>query len=276
MTNAFVILLILLFVFMVCFYVYTYRVESFEMNSLETILSDLSLYNIPYGEQQQPIPFVDCIYCITMDDRKGYIKDIFENYGLYNVKMVKACSPADLSSHDYEKYSDCLNPTSAIFNLMTKLPVHLSYLSCLYHALQNNYSTIIIFEDDIFFTQPISTLKDSILEFIKHDLEGILYLGYCHLKCDTNVNIVSDSIAKLPNDSYVLCKHGIVHNMNYVEKFFQHHGKLNLRSDIYFNNFYRDYKVPRYVVRKPFVFQNRENIKSHNENPQKLLSVCNF
>ena len=74
MTNAFVILLILLFVFMVCFYVYTYRVESFEMNSLETILSDLSLYNIPYGEQQQPIPFVDCIYCISMDDRKDYIK----------------------------------------------------------------------------------------------------------------------------------------------------------------------------------------------------------
>ena len=269
-----VLILILFVIYKSNFCIETYTTNN---ESMRTILHDLSLANFSEKTIEcKTIEGIDCIYCITVNGRKDYIKNIFLKYGLNEVNYVEACTPTSLSAYDYKKYSTTFEKNSAIFELVTKLPVHLSYLSCLYHAIKYQYKYVLIFEDDVYFEEPFEELKRTIEEFISQSKGDILYLGYCTLNCNTKVNILSDRLAELPSDARILCKHGMVHNTKYVNHLIDNHKKLNLKSDIYLNNYYRDKKLHRVIVRKPFVYQNRQILKSFNNNPSKLLSTCTF
>jgi GR25 family glycosyltransferase involved in LPS biosynthesis len=268
-----VILLLTLFIF---FQSYTCKEEFSHGLSFETILQDIVFINIQNILPCTQIKGLDCIYCITVNGRKDYIRNIFHNYGMVEVNFIEACTPTTLTSYDYEKYSTTMEKNSKIYNLMTKLPVHLSYLSCLYHADTSGYKNILIFEDDIYFEKPFTKLKEIIEDFLSKKAGDILYLGYCNLDCETKVEIIDKNIAKLPPDSRILCKHGMVHNTAYVKKLIQNHKKLDAKSDIYLNDFYSMMNIKRVVVRKPFIYQNRQLLKSYNDNPSTLLSTCLF
>jgi hypothetical protein len=273
------IIVIILIIIVFVLYKNNFCVENYVANneSIRTILNDLSIANFSENIIKcESIEGIDCIYCITVNGRKDYIQSTFVKYGLNEVNYIEACTPTSLSAYDYKKYSTTFEKNSEIFELVTKLPVHLSYLSCLYHAIKYKYKYVLIFEDDVYFEEPFEKLKTTIEEFISQTKGDILYLGYCTLDCKTKVNLVSDLLAELPSDARILCKHGMVHNTKYVNDLIENHKKLNLKSDIYLNNFYRDNNLRRIVVRKPFVYQNRQILKSFNNNPSKLLYTCTF
>lgn len=271
-----VLLIILLLTLFILFKSYTCKEEYSHGISFETILQDIVFTNIENIIPCTQIKGLDCIYCITVNGRKDYIREVFHKYGMVEVNFVEACTPTTLTAHDYEKYSTTMEKDSKIYNLLTKLPVHLSYLSCLYHAHTSDYKNVLIFEDDVYFEKPFTKLKEIIEEFLSKKSGDILYLGYCNLDCETKVVPIDKDMAKLPPDTRILCKHGMVHNTRYVEQLIDNHKKLDTKSDIYLNDFYCEMNIKRVIVRNPFIYQNRQLLKSFNDNPSKLLSTCSF
>ena len=269
-------MVIIILILVYLHYYHTEVAESFEPKSILHLLESICQSNIGQVQPCQEIPSVDCIYCIYMEDRYKYIQSRFNNYEVTNVTYVKACTPLDLTIHDYKTYSTTMDEKSPIYKLLTKFPVHISYLACMYHAWKQKFDYIMIFEDDILFTEPLSELIRISESFVKKNCGDVLYLGYCHLDCKANVEMIDDDLIMLPYDAPIRCKHAMIHKMSYVDNFLKQHGALGQRSDLYFEKYYQKNKIKRVICRRPFIFQNRQELKSHNENWSPHLKICDF
>lgn len=222
-----------------------------------------------------PKKSLDAVYCIYMPERLEYIKTLFVKEKIENVIFVKAVVDSDLTEFDQAVFSNALNKNSILYGKPTKLAVHLSYLLCMYHALSSKYDTILILEDDVIFAKPWAEILNYIQEFMSHNVLDILYLGYCYLNCNAVVTPLDKNIVQLDNKTGILCKHAIVHRTRYFHHFFKIHEKLTQYSDHYFNQYYKKYGIHRGILKSPVIFQNRKELKSLNNNMQKL-SFCNF
>ena len=226
--------------------------------------------------EPQEKQYLDAIYCILLPERKKYIMNVLKKNEVPNVIFVDACTADKVSNLDYQILSSTFTLSSGIYGALTKLPVHLSYLYCMKHALDNKYNTVLILEDDIFFQKPFPLINQYVKEFLMHRHLDILYLGYCLLNCKTEVENISKNILEIPEKTYILCKHAIVHRTNYFQNFLENHTILNKKSDQYFLEYFKKNNIKRAILREPVIFQNREKIKSRNGNNQQFLKVCKF
>lgn len=269
-------IVLILFVLLYVHYYQTTIAENYQSKTLLDLLDSISESNIGEVKNCDQIPSLDCIYCIYMEDRRNYMESRFKKYDLDNITYVKACTPLDLTLYDYETYSDTMKRSSPIYKLLTKFPVHLSYLACMYHAWKQNFKYILVFEDDLLFTEPVSELIRISQAFTTKDTGDVCYLGYCHLDCNVKVQQIDNDLLSLPYDVPIRCKHAMIHKMDYVGDFLKNHGKLKQRSDVHFEKYYRQNKIRRVICRKPFIFQNRLELKSHNQNNSTHLTICDF
>jgi GR25 family glycosyltransferase involved in LPS biosynthesis len=169
---------------------------------------------------------------------------------------------------------------SNIYLKLTRLPVHLSYLLAMYDSMKNGYHRVLILEDDIMFeTTDLNEINHCINEFynVSANKDAILFLGYCIGNCDKKKfkRIENTSLYLSNNSNQIHCKHAILHKTNYFKEFLNSHTILDKNSDWYFDSYYRKYNIERYVTKKPLINQNREIIKSKNENFNKL-QICDF
>ena len=146
----------------------------------------------------------------------------------------------------------------------------------MYHAWKHNFKYVLIFEDDLLFTEPVSELIRISHSFATQNVGDVLYLGYCHLDCNVEAQPIDEDMVMLPYNVPIRCKHAMIHKMDYVGDFLKNHGKLKQRSDVHFEKYYRQNKIKRVICRKPFIFQNRLDLKSHNENTSHHLTICDF
>ena len=273
-----VIICIVIFIFMfLCFKIFTSNehttVQDFYTNTLQTIpvKSSFSHFYVPKETQ-----YIDAIYCVVLPERKQYIKKILKKNKIPNVIFVEAITENDLSEKHYKMLSTTFSIFSPIYAKMTKLPVHLSYLYCMKHAINYNYDTILILEDDIFFQKSFLKINQYVKEFLMHENFDVLYLGYCFLNCKTKVTELSENILSVPEGTSFFCKHAMVHRTHYFYNFLKDHKVLNCNSDVYFLNYYKKNNIQRAILKEPVIFQNREKIPSRNENHSKYLKVCKF
>lgn len=222
------------------------------------------------------------IYCPFVLPRESYIRTTLSRFP--NVHFVEAITPDDLRKKQYQKLSTtcmpgpeethCLvckdMPTHKnIYNKFTKLCVHLSYLICMRHALENGQKDcVLIFEDDIYFDCTDSEFVQHIAEFSKSDFD-VCYLGFCACRNgDAFIrNQQGDSLlVALPHQHSIRCKHAIVYKRAYIERALGLLLPLLHNSDIQLNhaNIQAGAKVA--MARRPIVFQDRIGLGSFNDN----------
>ena len=205
---------------------------------------------------------LDGIFCIYTDIRENYIKNIFDNFGLTDeIIYVKAITNSHLNSNIYKNYTK-----KGTILSFTKLPVHLSYLLCMYHAYLYDMKHILIFEDDVYFTISKEELQDYVDTFIYNIQGDVLYLGLCWANKSKFTQTEFKNFLKPDSENKILCKHGMLHNTRYFHHFFKTHDKLDKHSDVFFNKYFIDNQIQRYSLDKLMAFQNRKKLGSLNGN----------
>ena len=148
---------------------------------------------------------IDQVYLINFAERKDKLESclaIFNKLGFYLYKII-------------EPNFDSFN--SSLFLTKERQSVKSSHVRCVKDAIQNNYTNILIFEDDITFNQSDESIERDILHhlavcnsFIEKTDFGILYLDNIKLiKKDENNLVIElirysngDGIVKIPGKAY--------------------------------------------------------------------------
>ena len=175
-----------------------------DMQILEDYYSKFSSRFDNYGNNKN-LDSVDCVYCIAMPKRKDYVIGKMNELGV-NFKLLNAITPDDVNDSDYSILS-VMHTYKSIFALQ------MSFTMCFMDAINNGYSNIIVFEDDITINTDFNSLNNIINEFVQSKFV-LFYMGYCYLDCslkfENNNNLVD------VRDNTILCTHAIVYKVKYL------------------------------------------------------------
>jgi hypothetical protein len=227
------------------------------------------------SRQGTPLPGVDCVYVITMPQRKEYISQQINNLGL-NAVYFDAIKPQDIRPEEYNQLTSVNNPKSRIYGKYTRFAVLLSFLMCFIHSLENGYSSIVVFEDDIKSLVTLETLTNSITEFNKSNLD-IFYMGYCFLNCRQRVGKNYDYLVELTEPD-LLCCHSMCIKTHILPKLIDYCIPMTTNSDELFRDFYVKNRIKVCVPKSIYFTQNRKGLDSLNESipDDELFDTCNF
>lgn len=255
---------------------YMNAVPRFTFKTLNPILPDIAYHFLHIS-----------VYCIYLEERRSYMETTLRKFGFNEVVFFRGLREMeDLEDKDYRMlstthinttiYPRCKVCTSAslhktIYQMPTKLRVHLSYMFCLQHALhtQTYASYVLVFEDDIYFRTSLQEMHETIHEFIERDFD-VLYLGFCYCRNGNKLEPITPSskLILLPPNQSLKCKHAILYKKSYLENMTGHLLPLIYNSDIMFNHANIHLKAKVCIPRRPMVFQDREKFDSQNGNPR--------
>jgi hypothetical protein len=219
---------------------------------------------------------VDMVYVIAMPQRKQYITEQINDLGVL-CKYFDAVKPSDLSTNEYDILSSINDPRSDIYKKYTRLPVLLSFIMCFIDAIQNEYSTIIVFEDDIKLNVSKTMLYDGIHEFIKSSME-FFYMGYCYLNCNQLLPLHDYKYIVEAKDHNLLCCHAlcIKTRTGTLLDLIKYCFPMNKNSDELFRDYFIIKNVKVCVPRTVYFVQNRNTVESLNESYDAELKTCTF
>jgi hypothetical protein len=217
---------------------------------------------------------VDMVYAITMPQRKEYITKQINQLEL-TCKYFDAIKPTDLSTDDYNNLSDINSSKSNIYNKTTRLPVLLSIIMCFLDAIENNYKTIIVFEDDIKIVSNKTVLTEGIQEF-KNSSCDIFYMGYCYMNCNQLVNIHKYKNIVEVEDRNILCCHSLCIKTEMLPDLIDYCFPMINNSDELFRNYFMLNNIKVCVPRQAYFIQNRNDNISLNESYNDDFKTCNF
>jgi len=243
-------------------------------NSNESIYDRFKSRFVNSGRGKQ-LPGVDCVYVITMPQRKDYISQQIDSLGI-NAVYFEAIKPQDIKPEEYNELTLINKTHSRIYGKYTRFAVLLSFLMCFIHSVENGYSTILIFEDDMKPLVTLETLINSIAEFNKSDLE-VFYMGYCFLNCRQRVGKNYDYLVELTNPD-LLCCHSLCIKTSVLPDLIKWCIPMTTNSDELFRNFYLKNGVKVCVPKSVYFTQNRKDLNSLNESVQdnELFDTCIF
>lgn len=255
---------------------YTHALGRFTYKTLNPILPDIAFHFLHTS-----------VYCIYLEERRQYAETTFQKFGLNEVVFFRGLREMDdLQENDYKMlstthinttiYPRCKVCTSAslhktIYEMPTKLRVHLSYMFCLQHAMQTQTyaSYVLVFEDDVYFRTTLQEMHETISEFIERDFD-VLYLGFCYCRDGNKLEPVTptSNLVLLPPNQSLKCKHAILYKKSYLEDLLPHLLPLTHNSDIMFNHANIFLKGKVCIPRRALVFQDRDRFDSQNGNPR--------
>jgi GR25 family glycosyltransferase involved in LPS biosynthesis len=226
----------------------------------------------PVGKK---LPGVDCVYIISMPQRKEYITSQINKLGI-NAVYFDAIKPSDLTESDYKSLSLTHDPRSRIYKKYTRFAVLMSFIMCFMDSLVKGYRTILIFEDDIIVNVTLETLINSIREFNGNPLD-VFYMGYCFLNCNESVDNSYKYLVKLKNPD-LLCCQSICLKTNILPGLIDYCFPMVTASDEMFRNFYIENNVNVCVPKSVYFTQNRSSLESLNESVEdlELFKTCKF
>ena len=218
---------------------------------------------------------VDCVYCITMPERKKYITEKLNSLDI-NYKLFNAITPKDLSYHEYDNLSYTNDSDYEIYNIPTRLALQMSFTVCFMDAIKNNYKTIMIFEDDIIVNVDLKTLTNSLNIFKKSDY-ALFYMGYCLMNCTQNFNLENSDILINVPDKSVACAHAICYKVKYLPSLINNIFPMSYNFDNNITMFVKKYKLDICVPSKPYFEQNRIQLGTlNNDDYIGMLPICNI
>lgn len=230
--------------------------------------------------------FANCkVYCVFLPERKNHVLKTLCDKGFHKCLYFQGLVPSDLSKDDYDilsttnlfgpPISDCdlcshnhWHP--CIYGKPCKFCVHVSYLMCLYHAIQHSeLDYLLVFEDDIYFKGSDNDLRQTYNEFVSSGFD-VLYLGFGHCKEGYHLkpHETYRRLIPLPMNQSIICKHAIVYKKSYIEKVFWDFLPQTECSDVHFNHTNIINKARVCIPKTPFVFQDRRAFGSFNQNEE--------
>uniref|UniRef100_A0A6C0AZX0 Glycosyl transferase family 25 domain-containing protein n=1 Tax=viral metagenome TaxID=1070528 RepID=A0A6C0AZX0_9ZZZZ len=257
---------IVLFLIIILFILYKYS------SSTDRFSSDINYYNyveklytkFEYKfqkiENYTDLGVVDAVYCIVMPQRKEYMKQKFESMGI-NYIFFNAITPKELSTSDFNKLSSTNDPKSKLYTHPTRLGLQVSFTMCFIDAINKNYNTIIVFEDDIVVNIDTPSLKKSIIEF-KSTNFIFFYMGYCWMNCKQNFTI--KPLMDIP-DKTLFCTHAICYKVKYLKQFINDMYPMNDNFDNNIVYFIKKYNYPVCITPKTYFDQNRLELGTLND-----------
>ena len=198
---------------------------------------------------------LDCIYCIYEMDKLDEVKTKFENYGLQDITYVKHTCIDNINLYNFEAFSSWLNDTKSIKQLVSKIPKDISYLLCLYHALQQNFQYILILKDNIVFMEPVETFIQVCQEAIDLQFGDLIHLGYCSFMNDTIVEPINNRFTKIAENCAISCTIATIHKMSYLKYFFQSKIKDMDPTDNDLQKFCKSNSIQRLISNYPYVYE---------------------
>jgi hypothetical protein len=189
-------------------------------------------------------------------------------------KMVE--QPQDITPAEYNQLTLVNDPKSRIYGKYTRFAVLLSFLMCFIHSLENGYSNIVIFEDDMKPLVTLETLTNSVTEFNESSLD-IFYMGYCFLNCRQRIGKNYNYLVELTQPD-LLCCHSMCVKTRILPKLIDYCIPMTTNSDELFRDFYVKNKIKVCVPKSIYFTQNRKGLDSLNESipDDELFDTCNF
>jgi len=212
---------------------------------------------------------VDMVYVIVMPQRKDYITEQMKKLNV-QYKIFDAVKEGDLTESEMSAISKVNTSGSSIYKLPTRLYNTLSFTVCFIDSIENGYSNIIIFEDDIVINVDNPTLNASLMEFDKSDNE-FFYLGYCFLNCrqpqdKEKYNYLIDLV-----DPGILCLHAIAYKVGSLPGLIKYLFPMKIPTDEAMVKYFRQNKTKVCISKKPYFDQvDRDKMQSLNESTNKL------
>ena len=217
---------------------------------------------------------VDRVYCIYSDKRKDYIQNQFTRFNL-NVTYFKGIFPDDLTLDDYRTLSCTEERFCKIHKKNTKLPVQLSFVTCMMDAIKHGYKTIMVFEDDIVVNVDMDTLNESLKEFKKSSYE-MFYMGYCWMSCNQNFDKDKHNyIVGVPNEK-PLCHHAIAMKTDNFKSIIDYIFPMVQTKDAKFRKYYKTFNTQVCVPTFSYFDQDRATFGTMNENYQTTHKTCDL
>ena len=218
---------------------------------------------------------VDCIYVITMPQRKEYISQQMKKLNI-PFTYFHAITPDDLTTSDYETLSTVNNPQSSIYKKYTRPAVLLSFSMCFMDSLVKGYKTIMVFEDDLVINET-SSIVQGVSEFLQSTCD-IFYMGYCFANCGQIFNKTKYTNLVELTDRNVLCCHSLCIKTWFLPALIDYCFPMQFNSDEQFRNFYISNKINVCIPKKVYFKQNRETVKSLNESKDdpEFFNTCQF
>jgi GR25 family glycosyltransferase involved in LPS biosynthesis len=205
---------------------------------------------------------VDKVYCIVMPQRKEYMKKVLDKMGI-NYTLFNAITPLDLSKDNYDQLSLTNKKDSPLFGYPTRLALQLSFTMCYIDAINNNYDTIIVFEDDIVVNTDNNTLTNYINEFKKSNYV-FFYMGYCWMNCNQKFDLnISKNLINVVNKT-LFCCHAICYKVKYLKELidFIYPMKNNLDNNV--SDFIKNKNYDVCIPNKTLFDQNRNELETLN------------
>jgi len=213
---------------------------------------------------------IDMVYVVVMPERVDYITNQIDSMGV-RCKYFDAVKKNDLTDSEVDLLSNINEPGSRMYKIKTRLCHLLSFTMCFMDALENGYSTICIFEDDITINVDLKTINQGTSEFVKSDLD-VFYMGYCFLDCKQNkTNGVF--ISEL-SDKQLLCNHSACFKTKMLADLIDYSFRMTLPTDEIFTDYFKkkNIKVGVPIEGTYFDQEDRKIMPSLNESFIELKS----
>jgi GR25 family glycosyltransferase involved in LPS biosynthesis len=230
-------LLILILVLFLILFLRNYQ-STFSSVDYKSYLNELYLKfknRFKLNNNTSTLEGIDMVYVVVMPERVDYITKQINSMNL-RCKYFDAVKKTDLSDSDVNLLSNTNEPGSRMYKIKTRLCHLLSFTMCFIDALQNGYSTICIFEDDIIINVDLKTINQGTSEFVKSG-NDVFYMGYCFLDCKqrkTNGKFISEL-----SDKQLLCNHSACFKTKMLPDLIDYSFKMTLPTDETFTNYFK-------------------------------------
>lgn len=188
--------------------------------------------------------FVDRIYCVNLDRRKDRWErsnEIFKNYNL-TVERFVAIDGKELKSNEMKL------PSGVIGILRSDLAI-------IKNAKQNNYKNILIFEDDIEFSEDFNQKFDEYIKQIPEDW-SFIYLGGNNKRPAT---MISENAKKI---DLMYSAYAVIIRQNVYNELIEEISKEQKQVDLIFASLQKKY--PSYMI-YPYLVWVRNDYSDINE-----------
>jgi len=159
---------------------------------------------------------IDKIYIINLDEREDRFKQLEKELKSLDIKNYVRFPAVKPNVGDYPwEISNQKFASKDPYYIRGSLGCKLSHLSVLRHAKINNYKKILVLEDDIEFTRPLSFV-DIAVKSLKGKDYMLLYLSTNLYRA--KLKLCGQNLANITN---ALCAHSYIVNCKYLDQLIQ-------------------------------------------------------
>jgi GR25 family glycosyltransferase involved in LPS biosynthesis len=217
---------------------------------------------------------IDQVYAITMKnkaERFNNINNLINLLGL-NCNYLEAITPKDFKPGEMEEISSVEEINSPIYKKYTRPAVLMSFITTFINSIQNGYSVITIFEDDIKINVGIDTINNATHEFVKSKCD-VFFMGYCFLECDQKTKQIGKYLLEL-NKPEILCGHAICIKTKILPGLIDYCFKMTKPSDELFSDYFVKMGMKVCIPIVPYFDQIERNVMDSLNDSKNILKYC--